>query len=547
VSGHAARLEWTSDGSKLVVLEDTSIAVLDGATLKRVGMPIDPDGFRPSYIHSYYRPPHFALVADGRSLVTASDAGELVWWELGTGRKLSTYRIPTGYHAVAVSSDGRLAVVGIEGGITLIDLLSGKERSATAGFSGSPNSLVFAADGETVVSANPDFSLTRWDVSAARSLETLRGHSSAVRQAVFDRDGTTLYTVGDDGTAIAWDVAGEHRVKRTFRFTHDRDFDEGYDGHPGSFRPDGRLIAVGLKERGIALLDARNPTRKGTTLRDTGGEVKALAFSPDGKTLAAVTSAGLVTVWDVPSRSRRGEPFSTVGGWLLGLAFSADGRTLAVGGSTGVELWDALTRRRLAELGDSGSSSGVAVSADGSRVAAAVSLRGGATVWDMRTRSLVADVEGSSDADELAVALTGDGRLLAVGGYGTVVRLWDVGAEKLLHELEHKGAGATTLDFSSDGRVLAVSGFEPIASLWDVATGRQIGPNLTAGRRMGMVDLSSDGRRLLLTLANGEGAVWDIDPSSWARRACALANRTLTREEWERFLPGRPYEPACAT
>jgi WD40 repeat protein len=428
----------------------------------------------------------------------------------------------------------------------LIDLRSGKERTATTGFSGSPNSVVFA-EGETVVSANPDFSVTRWDVSSAKSLETLRGHSSAVRQGVFNRDGTMLYTVGDDGTAIAWDIAGEHRVKRTFRFTHDRDFDEGYDAHPGSFSPDGRLIAVGLKERGISLLDARNPTRKGTTLRDTGGEVKALAFSPDGKTLAAVTGAGLASVWDVGSKSRRGEPFSTLGGFLLGLAFSADGRTLSAGGSAGVELWDALTGKRLAQLGDGATSSGVAVSADGRRVASAVAFRGGANVWDMRTRSLVANVAGSSDADELAVALTGDGRLLAVGGYSTVVRLWDVGTEKLLHELEHKGAGATTIDFSSDGRVLAVSGFEPIASLWDVATGRQIGPNLTAGRRTGMVDLSSDGRRLLLTLANGEGAVWDVDPASWARRACALANRTLTREEWEKFLPRRPYEPACAS
>ena len=25
----------------------------------------------------------------------------------------------------------------------------------------------------------------------------------------------------------------------------------------------------------------------------------------------------------------------------------------------------------------------------------------------------------------------------------------------------------------------------------------------------------------------------------------SVANRTLTREEWEQFLPGRPYEPAC--
>jgi hypothetical protein len=48
-----------------------------------------------------------------------------------------------------------------------------------------------------------------------------------------------------------------------------------------------------------------------------------------------------------------------------------------------------------------------------------------------------------------------------------------------------------------------------------------------------------------MTSANGQGAVWDVDPASWARRACALANRTLTREAWHEFLAGRPYEPAC--
>jgi hypothetical protein len=51
---------------------------------------------------------------------------------------------------------------------------------------------------------------------------------------------------------------------------------------------------------------------------------------------------------------------------------------------------------------------------------------------------------------------------------------------------------------------------------------------------------------LLLVHGNGQGAVFDIDPRSWARRACALANRTLTPEEWAQFLPRRPYAPACA-
>jgi hypothetical protein len=103
-----------------------------------------------------------------------------------------------------------------------------------------------------------------------------------------------------------------------------------------------------------------------------------------------------------------------------------------------------------------------------------------------------------------------------------------------------------SLEFSLDGRTLAVGGWgEPYAALLDVATGLQIGPRLTAGRDSATVDVSPDGRSLLQTHGNGEGAVWDIDPESWARRACALANRTLTQEEWKKFLPGRPYKPAC--
>jgi hypothetical protein len=60
-----------------------------------------------------------------------------------------------------------------------------------------------------------------------------------------------------------------------------------------------------------------------------------------------------------------------------------------------------------------------------------------------------------------------------------------------------------------------------------------------------MLDLSPDGRDLLITSGNGQGVIWGIDPELWPQRACALANRTLTHQEWDEFLPGRPYEPAC--
>ena len=72
-------------------------------------------------------------------------------------------------------------------------------------------------------------------------------------------------------------------------------------------------------------------------------------------------------------------------------------------------------------------------------------------------------------------------------------------------------------------------------------------PQLSAGDRRTMIDLSPDGRYLLEMHGNGQGALWDVDPESWLRRACDLAGRTLTPEEWAEFLPGRPYEPACTT
>jgi hypothetical protein len=44
----------------------------------------------------------------------------------------------------------------------------------------------------------------------------------------------------------------------------------------------------------------------------------------------------------------------------------------------------------------------------------------------------------------------------------------------------------------------------------------------------------------------GKGFVWNVDAEAWKRQACAVAGRTLTRDEWEQFLPDRGYAPACA-
>jgi serine/threonine protein kinase/WD40 repeat protein len=554
--GTVWRMAFTNDGSRLVVLAERApdalparITILDAATLRPIGPSIEPEAFVFGFVGFRNAAPHFALTPDDRSLVTASEDGELAVWDLRSGQKTRTLPIETGLHALALSPDGRTAAVGIDGGIQLVDLPSGTVQTATGGFGGRPTWLLFSRDGDTVVSTNLDGTVTLWDVGSAAPRETLRGHSESVQQPVFSPDGKTLYTVSHDGSAIAWDMTGERGLGRSFRFTTDRKSRIAalaLEGHPGEFSPDGQLIAVGLQGRGIALRDAHDLTRVGLLL-GTGGEVKSLAFSPDGRTLATSALGGVVTVWDVGSRSRLlHESDEDITGWVS-LDISPDGRTLAITTPSGVRLVDVATGAGLREIG-----TGVAdptFSADGTMIATARGYEGGADVWDVATGAPIVTVDalpGGEQAD-WTVALSPDGRTLAVGGWPRLVRLVDVRTGKLLHELDFAGTGALDLEFTPDGRTLAISGFESVASLWDVATGTQIGPRLTAGSRRTMLDVSPDGRRLLLVAGNGEGAIWDIDRESWKRRACAIANRTLTREEWEEFVPGRPYKPACAT
>ena len=35
------------------------------------------------------------------------------------------------------------------------------------------------------------------------------------------------------------------------------------------------------------------------------------------------------------------------------------------------------------------------------------------------------------------------------------------------------------------------------------------------------------------------------DPAAWMERACQVAGRVLTEQEWRNLLGARPYAPAC--
>jgi hypothetical protein len=51
---------------------------------------------------------------------------------------------------------------------------------------------------------------------------------------------------------------------------------------------------------------------------------------------------------------------------------------------------------------------------------------------------------------------------------------------------------------------------------------------------------------LLSGSSDGSLILWNVSPEEWRARACRMANRNLTMEEWNRYMgPDTPYQVTC--
>jgi len=279
-----------------------------------------------------------------------------------------------------------------------------------------------------------------------------------------------------------------------------------------AFSPDARVLAVGSpqEKRNIVFIDAQ--TRKFLTppLRGDLGGVAALAFSPNSKLLASTSgSNGLILLRSVPSGERLGAPLAEDERAAKDLAFSPSGSELASAGSDGnVILWNVANSQRVGA--------------------------------PMRASSLPIGVTADS------VAFSPDGKLLASGTSSGQIILWSLPTRRRVAELiTNHHSSVNDLAFNRDGKMLVSSDASGSIQLWDIERRQLLGEvgrltDISAG-----VAFSANGQ--LLASANNEGKVivWTMDSSLWQQRACEIANRNLTRLEWDQFGPASPYQRTC--
>jgi WD40 repeat protein len=402
-----------------------------------------------------------AFSADGRRVVAGGygeeGGGEVVAWEVSSGRRLAQVYPAHSVGAVALSPDGEHMASGAsDGAVQLWEAAGGAPLATLRGHEGSVEALTFAPDGRRLASGSSDGTVRVWDLGRRAAGPRLQGHPDHVQDCVFSTDGRRLVTRSENDTTWLWDagtgapVACLHSSSFVVLEGGSASGSVFADGQavasvareggvwaaatgeamgPQSpelrfslsckvlFSPDGRRVAAASGSRGgLRVLEAAGGAE--VARLDDGQGLTCMAFSPDGERLASGSEGGTVRVWAVADGSPLGS-LRGPDGPVTCVAFAPDGGRVCSGAADRtVRIWDIAAGAQLAcvRVDDVGVWSrgwslargewvvravrAVAFSADGALVL--TQSEGKVQAWDPRSGACVRTFEGAGDLKAIA-------------------------------------------------------------------------------------------------------------------------------------------------
>lgn len=300
--------------------------------------------------------------------------------------------------AVAFSSDGRYAAArGPDGGPDRIKIWDTRERKMKlvldAGWSGTPETLAFGPDGDTIASGDGS-DIALWDMETGQRWRRFEDKLPSSGALAFDPK--TKYFAGVMGTRVLlWPLEQKRRNEENAILS----WPDSAEIRALSFSPDGTMLAaLGFRspQRSRGQIDVLDPATGGVvkTLQDAEVGFFCGGFSRNGR---VIVGAG---VRPTPDGPRAEFVFWSVKTWNVILRIPTD-----------IE----------------GEVFGTAFSPDGLSLVAVIGGHDGMPVYDLRNGKLLRTVPGISVQRHGDVAVSADGKFVIASGHKEA-RFWAASA-----------------------------------------------------------------------------------------------------------------------
>jgi len=345
-----------------------------------------------------------ALLPDRIRLISGSkDGSVLVWDTTRLPRDDSHFTLPVRARAWRIAADGQSVVtIDEQGQVVRWQGPDFQEPETVLAHGPNPAGALFSADARFLAVRDASGAVQVWNLPEHALLREFTPDVGATFPVAFVAPENHLVTRSFPENAFReWDIATGRQV-RSWQLTPIAAPHVGGGFFPGpglhfgtALSPDGQWWIQASDDGTGQLRNLR--TGQESILKLELKQIRQMAFSPDGRLLAVVSGSGAGGLWDTAT----GQRVVTLRGFLQAMnsvAFSPDGQRLAIGGdgNEAVKLWDVQSLQELLTLDGQGSAfASVAFSADGNLLVAS-NAKGIVHVWRAASPSEIAQRESGN-------------------------------------------------------------------------------------------------------------------------------------------------------
>lgn len=443
---------------------------------------------------------------DGAQLISASDDGEAIAWDVKTKQFLQAFvqngepllaaafrpdkkivtvgagtsimlqqaslqwavpSDPDGVTCLAISPNSDDIALGSPSGhVRVLDMKDARTSREFSGLEGEVRAVAYSPNSNYFAAAGPNQTITLWRVSSQQREQVITTPAK-ISHLLFSPDSKKLLVAGDDRILRSYNPAANqsNRVVPGVVTPVVQEF----PAHAGD------IVAIGISSDNKAAFSASDDGafRKWTlassdaiaTLTGHRGQIYSLAFSPDSTKLASASSDKSARLWDV-AKQKEIKTIATLDDVLYSIAYFPDGKTVAVaGGKHTLRRIDAETGRTVAKYQSEENSLGetiytMSLSKGGSLIAAAGTGFGGKRpiwVWDASNVQAKEALAVAGDSI-YRVEFNPSGKRLMAVSYNGQVTILDLAARKAVYQIDLPGVLYSGTYSPDGGRILLSTG-----------------------------------------------------------------------------------------